>query len=108
MSLRDVEQQTGLSNGYLSLLEHDKVKQPGPPVLHILAGVFGLPYPQLMMLAGYVAPQDERHGSQVKPGPEVAFKGAEKLSPQEREEVQDFINFKLRRLQRARQKKADA
>ena len=108
LSLRDVEQQTGLSNGYLSLLEHDKVKQPKPPVLHKLAEAFGLPYTQLMGLAGYVATLDEKHEARSNHRPVVAFKGAEKLSLEQRDEVQDFINFKLRQLQRKRRQKDDA
>ena len=52
LSLRAVEAQTGVSNAYLSQLENGKIKTPSPKVLHSLALKYGLPYEQLMELAG--------------------------------------------------------
>ncbi len=102
LSLRDVEELTGLSNGYLSLLENDKVKQPKPPVLYKLAEALSGSYPDLMERAGYAsAADDQRVGRSALP-PVVAFKGAEKLTDQQRKEVQDFIYFKLQQLSRER------
>lgn len=101
ISLRELEQRTGLSNGYLSFLENDKVKQPKPQVLFKLSEGLGIPYPELMRLVGY-APA----GGQIDPVQAdrsvVAFKGAEKLTEGQQQEVQDFINFKLQQLLRAR------
>ena len=100
LSLRDVEELTGLSNGYLSLLENDKVKHPKPPVLYKLAEALGASYPELMERAGYVPPADGHRAGRTASPPVVAFKGAEKLTEGQREEVQDFIYFKLRQLGR--------
>src|SRR5438552_899512 len=52
-TLRDIETLTGISNGYLSQLESDLIKQPSPNHLHKLANVYGLAYVRLMELAGY-------------------------------------------------------
>jgi transcriptional regulator with XRE-family HTH domain len=97
LTLRDLEERTGLSNGYLSLLENDKVRQPKPPVLYKLAEALGASYPELMERAGYVPadgpPRDRNSTRSV-----IAFKGVEKLTPAQRNEVQDFIDFKLRQL----------
>ena len=107
-SLRDVAQQTGLSNGYLSLLEHDKVKQPKPPVLYTLAEALDLPYPQLMGLAGYAMMPEGQDGPRRTGQAVVVFKGAEKLTDDQREDVQEFINFKLQQLQRSRRQRDGA
>lgn len=56
LSLRAVEQATGISNSYLSQLESDKIKQPTPITLHKLSKVYGVPYSALMTLAGYPVP----------------------------------------------------
>ena len=56
MTLREVERATGISNGYLSLLESDAVRSPSPNHLHKLAGVYGIGYSFLMKLAGYQVP----------------------------------------------------
>lgn len=95
LTLRELEQRTGLSSGYLSLLEHDKVKHPNPGVLYRLANALGGTYADLMQRAGYPVLQNHQ-GSDQRTRPAVAFKGAEQLTKQQRQEVQDFIYFKLR------------
>ena len=99
LTLRDVEERTGLSNGYLSLLENDKVRQPKPPVLYKLAEALEASYLELMERAGY-APTGGPPVDRGQPRPAVAFKGAEKLNSAQRKEVQDFIDFKLQQLTR--------
>jgi len=56
LSLRDVESQTGISNGYLSQLESDSVKTPSPRHLYSLSQVYEIAYGEVMELAGYVVP----------------------------------------------------
>lgn len=101
LSLRELEQRTGLSNGYLSFLENDKVKQPKPQVLFKLSEGLGIPYPDLMRLVGYAPAGDQRDTVKADRSV-VAFKGAEKLTEGQQQEVQEYINFKLQQLLRAR------
>lgn len=102
LTLRDIEAQTQLSSGYLSLLENDKVKHPKPPVLYKLAQTLGASYSDLMGLAGYITPAGGADHGGTASRPIVAFKGAEKLTDDQRHEVQEFIDFKLRQLRRTR------
>jgi transcriptional regulator with XRE-family HTH domain len=53
MTLREVEDKTGISNAYLSQLENGKITEPSPRVLFKLAEIYKLPYSLLMELAGY-------------------------------------------------------
>jgi HTH-type transcriptional regulator, competence development regulator len=57
LTLRAVEKETGISNAYLSQLEHGKIQTPSPQNLHKLAGLYRVPYELLMELAGYPVPQ---------------------------------------------------
>jgi len=54
LSLRDVEDATGISNAYLSQLENDKVQKPSPHFLHKLAKLYEIEFEFLMEAAGYV------------------------------------------------------
>lgn len=98
LSLRDLEDVTGLSNGYLSLLENDKIKQPKPPALHKLADALGVPYTELMGLAGYLSDRDGSWAPSATPAP-IAFKGAEHLSPDQHAAVQHVIDVLLKQRQ---------
>jgi transcriptional regulator with XRE-family HTH domain len=46
----------GISATYLGKLESDAVKRPSPHVLHQLGEALGMPYAELMRLAGYRVP----------------------------------------------------
>jgi HTH-type transcriptional regulator, competence development regulator len=45
-----------VSNAYLSQLEHGKIRQPSPIVLHRLSELYGASYTDAMRLAGYPVP----------------------------------------------------
>lgn len=60
MTLRAVEKETGISNAYLSQLEHAKIRTPAPPNLFKLAELYRVPYELLMELAGYPLPKKAR------------------------------------------------
>jgi len=93
ITLREVTARCGVSNGYVSLLEHDRVHGPSPKILHTLACCYGADYAELLRRAGYPVPGDEG----ATPRPTVVFAGADRLTPDEREEIQQIIALKLRR-----------
>jgi HTH-type transcriptional regulator, competence development regulator len=63
LTLRDVEEETDISNPYLSQLEGDKIKKPSPNVLNKLSELYKTPYAKLMKLAGYPVPEIEETGN---------------------------------------------
>ena len=69
LTLRDIEEASGVSNPYLSQLETDKIAEACPDVLHKLAPVYGVPYETLMEKAGYLrrAEPGQRWGPPVAP-----------------------------------------
>ena len=97
MSLRDVEREADISNGYLSQLESDKIKQPSPIHLHKLAQLYDRDYSELMRLAGYFVADGQRK----EPVGGVALSSKyEELTEADREMVDQLIKH-LRRLRRA-------
>lgn len=56
LTLRDVENETDISNAYLSQLEGDKIKKPSPVILDKLSNLYQIQYSILMKLAGYPVP----------------------------------------------------
>ena len=87
LSLRAVDAQTGVSNAYLSQLENGKIKTPSPKVLHSLALKYGLPYEQLMELAGYPIPGK----SQNQPSSSRLAARLGETSEEEEEALADFL-----------------
>lgn len=88
LSLREVEAKTGISNGYLSLLESGTAKSPSPNYLKELSVVYGVAYSLLMELAGYSSPS---------PSPETPlwaqFERIDELTDDERMQVSNFVRF---------------
>lgn len=58
LSLREVEDASGVSNAYLSQLEQGKIAKPSPHFLHKLAGCYVVPYETLMEKAGYITREE--------------------------------------------------
>jgi transcriptional regulator with XRE-family HTH domain len=98
LKLRQVEEKSGISNGYLTQLENNKIKEPSPNILHKLADVYNVPYSKLMRAAGYFVPAPEKE-AEVKP----SFANSDRLSsyalstanlnPEEEEALVDYLRY---------------
>src|SRR5688572_18946000 len=93
LSLRDVEEATekGVSNAYLSQLEHGKITKPSPHVLHNLAKVYGIAYETLMEKAGYIVATEKRVTG-ARHGRVATFAG-ENLTPEEEDELTRYLGY---------------
>jgi transcriptional regulator with XRE-family HTH domain len=87
-TLRAVEEETGISNAYLSQLENGKIVRPSPSVLHKLAGCYDISYEHLMKVTGYPA---------VSPNQKtVMFRtssGLEEITKEEEKELLEYLRF---------------
>ena len=90
LSLREVEEATGISNAYLSQLENDKIKKPSPHFLHKLAALYDIAYELLMECAGYVK-RKSPDGAKTLAG--AALFSQEKLTSEEEEALADYLAF---------------
>lgn len=88
LTLRAVEENTAISNAYLSQLENDKISSPSPTILHKLAECYGISYERLMRLSGY--PINEE-------GQQPVFRSSiadlDNLTPEEKEKVVEYVQF---------------
>jgi len=101
LSLRDVERLSDISSGHMSMIEQEKVREPSPRILHSLARLYDISYVALMKEAGYLPPELPED----RPAHSVAFKGAERLSRDQRERIQRLIELELLDTHRRRRKK---
>jgi len=89
LNLRRVEEETGVSNGYLNLLENGKVGEPSPNILYKLAEFYGIEYADLLEAAGYASKGVSRSHKQG-----IAFSLREgEITDGELEELKRFIQF---------------
>lgn len=97
LTLRDVEAKTdkAVTNGYLSQIENNVIKQPSPNVLYSLAGLYGLDYRNLLERAGHHAPTST--GSTQVIDDEVLaglpLRAIAELNAEERQELTEYIAF---------------
>jgi transcriptional regulator with XRE-family HTH domain len=93
MSLRDVEEATNkeVSNAYLSQLENGKIKKPDPNILYSLSEAYGISYPNLMSLAGYIVASNTRTDAQHHG--RVATFAEHALTKEEEEELVAYLKF---------------
>jgi len=99
MTLRQVEEESGISNGYITQLENDKIREPSPNILHKLSLVYKVPYEQLMKSAGYFVPARDKKtqsvGSKEEKERSLASYAlsAAKLTEEEEEALIDYLRF---------------
>lgn len=84
LTLRAVEESTGVSNAYLSQLESGKIREPSPQILFKLSKVYGVSYTEAMRNAGYPVPES--------PQPQPLARYGE-ITPQEEEELARYLEF---------------
>lgn len=53
LTLRQIQEATGISNAYLSQLESNKIKKPSINFIYKLANIYGIDLDDLMVAAGF-------------------------------------------------------
>lgn len=91
LTLRQVEEATGISNAYLSQLENDKIKKPSANILYKLAEVYTIELNHLLKAAGIITKTSENNGDNETANT-IAFY-ADKLSESDQKEVLNYIKY---------------
>ena len=102
LTLRDVEEKTGISNGYISQVENGQIKQPSPNFLHKISEALDYSYELLMERAGYVVPKSKSRSKTLQPSTAQAkafaiFSTIKDLTEEEAEELLEFLNWRRSR-----------
>jgi HTH-type transcriptional regulator, competence development regulator len=94
LTLRQVEEQTGIPNAHTSQIESGTIERPAPHMLWDYARVYGLEYSRLMQLAGHWEPGRAR----VKRKNMVAaLRALDELNTDQQNEALDFMAELARR-----------
>ena len=93
LTLRDVEEASGVSNPYLSQLETDKIAKPSPHVLHKLAPVYGAPYETLMEKAGYLRRAEPGAAGPPRRAGRLPAFSKDELTAEEEEALLEYLAF---------------
>ena len=88
LTLRAVQERTGISNAYLSQVETGKIARPSPNVLFKLAKLYGTSYERLLSLAGHPLPVNNKPAISSR-----LQENLEDLSDEEKERVFEYIRF---------------
>jgi transcriptional regulator with XRE-family HTH domain len=91
LTLREVEDATGISNAYLSQLESGRIKKPSPTILFKLAGCYKIPYEHLLELAGHPVPQHP-DGKALRPNFRLGD-DLGNLTKEEEQKLQEYLEF---------------
>lgn len=89
LTLRQVEEATGISNAYLSQLENDKIKKPSASVLYKLASIYNVPLDNLLGAAGII---QQYTPIQSKLLNEIALSAGE-LTTDEQDELLKYLKY---------------
>jgi HTH-type transcriptional regulator, competence development regulator len=93
LTLRQIEEATGISNAYLSQLENDKIKKPSANVLYKLASFYKIDLNTLLSSAGIIektASTESQNSTEWEK--RIAFY-TEELTEEQREKVLEYIKF---------------
>ena len=89
LTLRQVEEASGISNGYLSQLENDKIKKPSANVLYKLSTLYGIELNNLLAAAGIIQENPEASNKLIN----NAALSSEKLTAEEQEQLLKYLKF---------------
>jgi transcriptional regulator with XRE-family HTH domain len=102
LTLRAVENLTGISNAYLSQLETGKVEKPSPNYLYKLAEAYNVPYDLLMEKAGYIV-RHQQDAPKKRSLAGAALSTIEDLTEEEEEELMNYLAYLRSRAKKPRQ-----
>ena len=89
LTLRQVEEATGISNAYLSQLENNKIKKPSASVLYKLATIYNVELDNFLGSAGIIEKYTPSQSRLLK---NIAF-SAGKLTSEEEEELLKYLKY---------------
>jgi transcriptional regulator with XRE-family HTH domain len=92
LTLRQVEEKTGISNAYLSQLENDKIAHPSANTLYKLSQTYDVEF-ETLLSAGGVIEKKEQSTPKHKILQSVAASAGTVLTDEEEKELLNYLNF---------------
>lgn len=91
LTLRQVEEATGVSNAYLSQLENDRIKSPSANILYKLAKIYNTNLDTILIAAGVIKNEESKVLGAVHLNSKKIL--AEKITPEEEQVLLDYLRF---------------
>lgn len=101
LSTRNVEKETGITASQLCRIECNTTKTPSPIALKKLASLYNIKTIELYQKAGYLEPED------TIPNIETYFQGVEKLSLEDKRQIQNQIDYLIFQHEKEREDRND-
>jgi HTH-type transcriptional regulator, competence development regulator len=93
LTLRQVEEATGVSNAYLSQLENGKISNPSVNILSKLSSIYRVPLKRLLSTTNIIDKKErEKQEKNLSFAQKIAFK-AEDLTEEEKNQVLTYLEF---------------
>lgn len=89
LTLRQVEEATGISNAYLSQLENDKIKSPSANILYKLANIYNIELDSLLVASGIIEKQSTKKSKLLN---KIAL-SAKELTQDEEHALLEYLRF---------------
>jgi transcriptional regulator with XRE-family HTH domain len=99
LTLRKVEEQTGIPNAHISQIESGRIEKPAPHILWDFARVYGLDYSKLMELAGH---WERNRGRAKRKNVVAALRALEELETDEQNKALQYMAKLARERERQR------
>lgn len=87
LSLRDVEEETGIKNAHLSQIETGAIDRPAPNLLYELSVAYDLDFKKLLRLAGHTPGTSTKRGVMLN----AAFRALDELTPSQQAEAVAYL-----------------
>lgn len=85
LTLRQVEESTGISNAYMSQLENGKIKKPSANVLYKLHSLYGVKLEELFRASQIIT---------TEPNSKITFHlGPFEINPEEEQQLIDYLGY---------------
>lgn len=93
LTLRQVEESTGISNAYLSQLENDKIKSPSANILYKLANLYNLELNSLLLNSGIIKANNNTNKEVSSEWSNRIAYYTDNMSKEQQEKVVEYIKF---------------
>ena len=91
LTLREVEKETKISNGYINQLEKGNIQKPSPHILYKLAEFYKASYNNFMKLAGYIVQKSDNKAHKKLEG--IAYSLLNDLTQEEEKELLRYLEY---------------
>ena len=93
LTLRQIEETSGISNAYLSQLENDKIKMPSANILYRISTIYEIELNDLLIAAGIIEKVDKKKEKKKKDFMEKIAFSADKLNNKQKNSVLEYLEF---------------